>query len=141
MSIELEELGLVERSPLGFRALARDYIRSGSDPDLIRQAGIALHDHATTIAYNVDAKRGATARFERMATNRALPRRHLRSFEAYLETEGQAFLEKVDGWLSARGAATAHDERTLRVGVGKKSRCSLEMHHVRAPTSRNFRGG
>jgi hypothetical protein len=115
---ELEELGLVERSPQGFRALARDYIRSGSDPDLVRQAGIALHDHATTIAYNVDAKRAGAARFERMATNRALPRRHLRAFEAFLETEGQAFLERVDGWLSARGAAAVHDERTLRVGVG-----------------------
>lgn len=115
---ELEELGLAERSPQGFRVLARDYIRSGSDPDLIRQAAIALHDHATTIAHNVDAKRPGAARFERMATHRSLPRRHLRAFEAYLETEGQSFLEKVDGWLSARGATTVHDERTLRVGVG-----------------------
>jgi hypothetical protein len=115
---ELEELGLVERSPEGWRVLARDYIRSASDPDRIRQAGVALHDHASTIAHNVDAQRAGQARFERMATHRALPRRHLRAFEALLEAEGQAFLERIDHWLSARGAEQAHDERTLRVGVG-----------------------
>lgn len=115
---EMTELGLVERTPPGFRALAREYIRSGSDPDLIRQAGVALHDHASTIAYNVDSKRAGAARFERMATNAALPRRHLRAFEAFLETEGQSFLERADAWLAARGANAADDERTLRVGVG-----------------------
>jgi Family of unknown function (DUF6502) len=115
---EIEELGLVERTPQGYRALAREYIRSASDPDLIRQAGVALHDHATTIAHNVDAQRTGSARFERMATHRAFPRRHVRAFEAYLETEGQAFLEKVDAWLSARHANVEQDERTLRVGVG-----------------------
>jgi hypothetical protein len=115
---EIEELGLVERGSQGYRALARDYIRSASDPDLVRQAGVALHDHASTIAHNLDAKRDGAARFERMATHLALPRRHVRAFEAYLAIEGQAFLEKVDGWLSARDANPAHDERTLRVGVG-----------------------
>jgi len=115
---ELTELGLVERTPSGFRALAREYIRGGSDPDLLRQAGIALHDHAATIAYNVDSKRTGPALFERMATNTALPRRQLRAFKAFLATEGQAFLEKADAWLAARAATTADDERTVRVGVG-----------------------
>jgi hypothetical protein len=115
---ELEELGLMELGPQGWRVLARDYIRSASDPDRMRQAGVALHDHATTIAHNVDAKRAGPARFERMATHRSLPRRHLRAFNAYLETEGQAFLEKVDAWLSARGADHARDEKTQRTGVG-----------------------
>jgi hypothetical protein len=115
---ELEDLGLVERSASGFRVLSRDYIRSASDPDLIRQASVALHDHATTIAHNLDATRSAPARFERMATNRALPRRHLRAFESYLRKEGQAFLEQLDAWMSARGVSVGQTERTLRVGVG-----------------------
>jgi hypothetical protein len=117
---ELEELRLIERSADGYRALARDYIRSASDPDLIRQASVALHDHVTTIAHNVDANRRGPPRFERMATHSALPRRLLPAFEAYLRTEGQAFLEKVDSWLSTRSATTTavQDERSLRVGVG-----------------------
>jgi hypothetical protein len=123
---EMTELGLVERTPQGFRALAREYIRSGSDPDLIRQAGVALHDHASTVAHNLDSKRAGPARFERMATNGALPRRHLRSFEAFLETEGQSFLERADSWLAARAATAADDERTVRVGVGM-----YEIHELR----------
>src|SRR5262245_10129117 len=43
---ELEQLGLVESGAMGYRVLSRHYIRSAADPDLIRQAGIALHDHA-----------------------------------------------------------------------------------------------
>jgi hypothetical protein len=115
---EMTDLGLVERTPQGFRALAREYIRGGSDPDLIRQAGVALHDHGNTVAFNVDSKRSGPARFERMATNRALPRRYVRAFEAFLEIEGQAFLERADGWLAARAANAADDDRTVRVGVG-----------------------
>ena len=115
---ELEERGLVERGPAGYRALSREYIRSASDPDLIRQAGVARHDHAATIAHNVDADRSGAARFERMATHPSLPRRHLRAFEACLRTEGQAFLERMDGWLSEHGTTGGTDEKTLRVGVG-----------------------
>ena len=96
---ELVELGLVERTAKGYRVLAREYIRSPSDPDLVRQASAALHDHAETIAYNVDARRAGPARFERMATHRAVPPQHQRAFEGYLQREGQAFLEKIDGWL------------------------------------------
>ena len=90
---ELEELGLVARTPDGFRVLAREYIRSPTDPDQVRQASAALHDHATTIAYNVDAKRTGPARFERMATHLyLLPQRNLRAFEAYLQDVGRGFL-------------------------------------------------
>jgi hypothetical protein len=122
---ELEQLGLVEATALGYRVTSRDYIRSAADPDLIRQAGVALHDHATTIAHNVDTSRTEPARLERMATSRSLPRRSVGAFRTFLESEGQAFLEKVDAWLSAHSSARrknskarAPNERTLRTGVG-----------------------
>jgi hypothetical protein len=120
---ELEQLGLIEASAAGFRVLSRDYIRSAADPDLIRQAGVALHDHATTLAHNVDAKRTEGARLERMATSSALPRRQIRAFREFLETESQAFLEKIDAWLAARATSRGSSkkttpERTVRTGVG-----------------------
>jgi hypothetical protein len=123
---ELEQLGLVEPVGLGYRVTSRQYIRSAADPDLLHQAGIALHDHATTVAYNVDTSRAEPARFERMATTQSLPRRRVAAFRAFLETEGQAFLERVDAWLAAQSragnpkSATARptDERTVRTGVG-----------------------
>jgi hypothetical protein len=117
---ELEQLGLVEATATGFRVTARDYIRSAADPDLMRQASVALHDHAATIAHNVDTNRGEPARFERMATNKALPHRHVRAFREFLGAEGQAFLERVDAWLSAHAAAGNEEsfDQTVRTGVG-----------------------
>jgi Family of unknown function (DUF6502) len=121
---ELEQLGLVESGAAGYRVKSRHYVRSAADPDLMRQAGVALHDHATTIAHNVDANRTEPARFERMATTRALPRRRTRAFREFLETEAQAFLEKVDAWLAAHSGAGAKStqretsDRQVRTGVG-----------------------
>jgi len=129
---ELEQLELVEETAGGYRVLAREYIRGVADPDLMRQAGIALHDHAATIAHNVDPERSEPARLERMATNMALPRRQVRAFREFLAAEGQAFLERVDAWLAARAAddprptsarAPSPSKRTppagtVRTGVG-----------------------
>lgn len=116
---ELELLGLVERRKHGYRVTSRDYIRSAADPNLLRQAAIALHDHATTIAHNVDSKRTEPARFERMATHRALPRRHAKAFRDLLELEGQAFLERIDAWLAERADKPRKaSERAVRTGVG-----------------------
>jgi len=115
---ELEQLGLVEQANTGFRVKARQYIRSAADPDLMRQAGVALHDHGTTIAHNLDANRTEPARFERMATQVALPQRHVRAFRELLEREGTAFLEKIDVWLTARAARERTRGRVVRTGVG-----------------------
>jgi hypothetical protein len=120
---ELELLGLVKAGSSGYRVTSRDYIRSAADPDLLRQAAVALHDHATTLAHNVDSKRTEPPRFERMATHRALPRRHVNAFRELLEREGQAFLERIDAWLSDRAAAATKTrgtsrERTVRTGIG-----------------------
>jgi hypothetical protein len=121
---ELERLDLVERDGDRLRVKSRDYIRSSTDPDLIRQAGVALHDHAATIAHNVDMARKEPPRLERMATSRSLPRRHERVFRGLLDSEARKFLETIDRWLTAhsvpgteRGTATSQ-EPTFRTGVG-----------------------
>jgi hypothetical protein len=122
---ELEQLGLVEAVATGYRVTSRNYIRSAADPDLMRLAGVALHDHAATIAHNVDANRTEPARFERMATTPALPRRRVAAFRAFLEIEAQAFLERIDAWLadnsrvdSKSATRRSAEERTVRAGVG-----------------------
>lgn len=121
---ELEQLGLVETVAAGCRVTSRHYIRSAADPDLMRQAGVALGDHATTIAHNVDANRTEPARLERMATSRSLPRRRVAAFHELLVSESQAFLEKIDAWLTAHSTdepgstVERAKERTVRAGVG-----------------------
>ncbi len=120
---ELEQLGLVVREQDSFRVTARSYIRSAGDEDRIRQAGIALHDHASTVVHNVDAERTAPARFERMATTSALPVRHANEFQEFAAERGQVLLEEIDGWLTEHCIerhedADALNTDSLRCGLG-----------------------
>lgn len=123
-SKELLELGLIE--PVGadaFRVLARDYVRSASDPDIVRQYGIALHDHAATLTHNVDAERADPPRFEGMATTPRLAPRHVRAFAEHAAARSQAFLEEIDAWLvkheaKSDGAGDDTEGGGVRMGIG-----------------------
>ena len=119
---ELQRLGLIE--PAGassFRVLARDYLRSPADPDIVRQLGIALHDHADTLVHNVDSRRSEPARFEGMATTPRLAARHARAFRDYAAARGQAFLEEIDAWLvrhESKAGEVDDDNEGVRMGMG-----------------------
>lgn len=120
---ELDRLGLIARSDQKFKVLARSYVRNAGDPDRLRQAGIALHDHAETIAHNVDDERSGAARFERMATSSGLPRAHVAAFNRFVTERGQRLLEEVDDWLSGHSSAKSENsddiaQETLRCGIG-----------------------
>jgi len=116
---ELLKLGLVEHEDGGYRALARDYVRQASDPDMLRQASIALADHGSTLAHNVNADRDSPPHLERMATNPSLARRHLAEFHAFSEQRGQALLEEIDAWLSTHAAdSDSGREDGVRAGLG-----------------------
>jgi len=116
---ELLHLGLIEKQDTRYKVLERDYVREASDPDLIRQAGLALHDHAETISHNVNADRSEPARFERMSTSLRLAAKHIGDFHSFIERKGQAFLEDMDAWLSAHSLDP--EETTVeyvRAGLG-----------------------
>jgi Family of unknown function (DUF6502) len=127
---ELQQLGLIV--PVGtdaFRVLARDYVRSASDPDIVRQYGIALHDHAATLTHNVDAERAEPSRFEGMATTSRLAPRYVRAFAEHAAERSRAFLEEIDAWLVRHEAKTADadaeaeadddaDRGGVRMGIG-----------------------
>ena len=120
---ELQQLGLVEKAGGdGFRVLARDYLRGPADPDIVRQLGVALHDHAATLAHNVSTERTEPARFEGMASTPRLAPRYARGFAKFAGERGQAFLEEIDAWL-VRHEVKASDENGadnhgVRVGMG-----------------------
>ena len=118
---ELLELGLVNKLPNGtYRANSRIYARTQLDPDIVRQMGVALHDHASTLAHNVDRDRTAAAQFARIAAVDNLEPKYVKNFAAVLEERGQAFLEEMDDWLSRH--VTTGSEKTnstgIRTGVG-----------------------
>jgi hypothetical protein len=100
-----------------YRVLKRDYIRAPEDPDIVRQLGVALRDHAETLAHNVDPERSDESRFEAMATTARLAPRYARVFADVAAARGREFLQAMDAWL-ARHEAKDPDDSGIRMGIG-----------------------
>jgi len=97
-------------------------LRGPADPDIVRQLGVALHDHGATLAHNVNTERTEPARFEGMASTPRLAPRYARAFAKFAGERGQAFLEEIDAWLVAHevkgSGKKAADDHGVRVGMG-----------------------
>ena len=118
---ELRSIGAVRKDPDGrLRAVARTYIPLQLDPDKILRAGDVLNDIGTTVVYDLIAKPGVPLRFERRAENDNMDPAVLPAFRDFLDREGQAFLEKVDDWLTRHAPQSARDPShpRIRLGVG-----------------------
>ena len=115
---EMIKHGLVEELDGGhLRVLHRDFVYSSLDPEIIRQMGIALHDHATTLDHNLDEDRSGKPRFERLADNARIPADAVDEFQAFVEARGMEFLKEVDTWLSDH-QTQGQDAKTVRLGAG-----------------------
>lgn len=102
-------------------ALTRNYIPKATDEQLIRLWGTVLSDVAYTYAHNITRSPKTLARFERAAKNNRIPVSASPAFRAFVEREGQAFLERVDAWLAENEAAETRDapkSPVTRMGVG-----------------------
>lgn len=102
------------------RVLERDFVYSTLDPEIIRQMGVALHDHAATLDHNVNPERGSPLRFERLADNASIPENKVDAFHAFVEERGLEFLQDVDAWLSRhqQDDQDTGTRRTVRLGAG-----------------------
>lgn len=115
---EMLKHGLVEELGNGdMRALQRDFVYSSLDPEIIRQLGIALHDHGTTLEHNLNEERAGKPRFEGMADNATIPAEAAGEFESFVEERGLDFLQDIDAWLSSH-ATDSDDTTTVRLGAG-----------------------
>jgi hypothetical protein len=112
------------------RALQRVYFPSQFDSAKVLRAGSVIEDIGETVVYDLLCPGGQRLRFERRAENDRIDLRHLPAFQAMLEVEGQAFLERVDAWLSEHEAKAAPPgtipPRVLRLGVG--------LYHIQTDT-------
>jgi DNA-binding transcriptional ArsR family regulator len=118
---EMLQRSLIEERPDGnYRVLKRDYVYSELDPEIITRMGVALHDHASTLAHNLDEKRRSAPRFEAIADNAHIKPSTYKAFHKLVEERGLSFLEEIDGWLSENEIDTSTDSnaRTVRLGVG-----------------------
>ena len=117
------------------RALQPVYFPSQFDSAKVLRAGSVIEDIGETLVYDILCPNGQRLRFERRAENDRIDIRHLPAFQAMLEVEGQAFLERVDAWLSEHESQTAPPgsipPRVVRLGVG--------LYHIQTDTARGNR--
>jgi hypothetical protein len=103
-------------------ALQRNFIPRTTDEQLIRLWGTVLGDVATTYVHNITRTGRTLARFERAAKSERIPIELAPQFRAFLEREGQAFLERVDTWLAEHETVTSNtpdaETKTTRLGAG-----------------------
>ena len=115
---ELKAAGAVTELPNGtLRPLKRHYIPMEMSDEQSRLWGSTIRDLATTTSYNFTRPANAPSLFERRAVNLNVAANALPAFKEYLEKEGQAFLDRIDDWLSAH-AVTADDPDTKKIRLG-----------------------
>lgn len=122
MRRELVRVGAIKAMPAGeLRVLKRYYMPLQMDPDAVVRGGSMLEDLGTTVSFNLGKAEGELSRFAGRATNTRIRSADARRFQVFLEQEGQAFLERMDEWLSRHELSPTDDSaetRSLRVGVG-----------------------
>lgn len=125
---ELLRVGAVAEVAGGLRAMRRFYMPVRFDAQWLENAGTTLRDLGNSISHNLSVDGQEPTRFVGRATNTRIDPAAIPEFRAFLEAEGQAFLERVDAWLSAHEATTADSsgdarvatdtDRAVRLGVG-----------------------
>ena len=116
---ELRHVGAVAEDEDGrLVAKSRVYIPVLMDPEQMLRSGSVLEDMGNTVAYNLHRQSDDPSRFERRATNTNMPETTVAEFRDFVEKEGQAFLEKVDGWLTEHECNENDDSNRVRLGFG-----------------------
>jgi hypothetical protein len=100
------------------RALTRVYLPRRMDEGQIRLWGSVLQDVGTTLEHNLTRDSQTATRFERRALSVLVDRRSLPAFKQFLEQEGQAFLERMDDWLTAHQVSDDTNGEAIRLGAG-----------------------
>jgi len=119
---ELRSAGAVHELEDGrLEPLLRNYIPHAMDEQLIRLWGTVLADVATTYVHNLTRTAKQPSRFERSAVNDRIARSALPEFRKFLDQEGQAFLERLDAWLTAHEVPDGVENPrgdSIRLGAG-----------------------
>ena len=97
--------------------MERDFVYSSLDPEIIRQMGIALNDHGTTLEHNLNEDRVGERRFEGIADNTMVAASAIDEFHSYVEERGLEFLKDIDVWLSEHETED-QGVKAVRLGAG-----------------------
>lgn len=97
------------------------YSPPGSNPEALLRAGTVINELAGTLLHNLyiaPNKKRETPRFERRASSNDMDVNDIEAFKAFLNEEGQAFLERVAVWINDHQIETDDPAQKVRLGVG-----------------------
>jgi len=128
---ELKRSGAVVTDDKGrLVATSRDYMPGIVDPaapEAVTRSGSVLEDIGNTVEHNLVRGPGGIPRFERRATNINLDPACVDEFRRFVNREGQAFLERVDAWL------TEHEMTEDEIRETEPVRLGLGMYWIQEP--------
>jgi hypothetical protein len=117
---ELKRTGTARVADDAVHVLRRNYRLDTVDAAALSRAGSVLRDIGHTVAHNLYRTAREESRFEARATNVQIPPSALPAYRKFVYAEGQAFLEKIDTWLTA--AESPEQEKAgsgaQRIGLG-----------------------
>jgi hypothetical protein len=123
---ELVNAGAVKQRTDGrLQVLQRHYIPHAVDSELVRLWGTVLADVAMTYGHNLTRTGKQPPRFERAAVNDRVDASAAAEFRKFLDQEGQAFLERVDAWLTAH--QVSHEQEDVSRDI---TRLGAGVYHV-----------
>lgn len=97
--------------------LRRNYRLSTASPEALNRAGSVLADIGATVTHNLYHDKNELGRFERRAFNSRIPKSAVPAYREFVHAESQAFLERVDDWLTANEKNT-DSKGGVRLGLG-----------------------
>lgn len=121
---ELKNAGAIDSPEDGLLAAkTRFYMPGHTTPattETLMRSGSVLEDMGNTVDYNLWRRPEEVSRFERRATNALIAADSVSDFREFINREGQAFLERVDSWLSDHEVANSESNHheTIRLGLG-----------------------
>lgn len=114
---ELRHVGAVADDDDGRLSVkTRYYMPVLTDPGQVLRSGYVLRDLGETVAYNLHRDADQPSRFERCAEVANVPTSAVAEFREFIEREGQAFLERVDEWLTEH--EDDESDNGVRLGLG-----------------------
>lgn len=111
---------VVELADGRLRAARRFYQPTPLDPQWILNAGSVIADLELNINHNLTARDADPSWFLGRATDSGVDARTVPEFRAFVEAQGQLFLERVDEWLARHRIPSAEPAgaKSVRLGVG-----------------------
>ena len=118
---ELKRVKAVSTTSKGLiKAKRRNYRPTTADPDAINRTASVLADIGNTVTHTLYHDAKELTRFERRASNPRIPRSAVPRYREFVYEESQAFLERIDAWLSEHEVSDTDPEhkKALRLGLG-----------------------